>query len=1602
MESGKPSSKLKDPDSANQESMSDEVVSHSVGNVKELNNPDAAETRNPSNEILDLEIVPDVVMDTIDIMDVDEVDKKEEKEAIEMGGMLLALSKSETTAKTKAVNADGSRDKPITLLIVDTPAKLPPLAKTSMESPIDVDKPVIAQLDIVYKYSRTIEFVKLQDGENRYARSAVADQFLKDALNNGFGTFEVRRCKNWYQDLKMATVIDNPIDGKWMWQYSIVIINPSCNFPSKIYNPRIQKFRNMALAFYIKGFAPNDYTSGCIGLALDKQITIMMICSRKKVTDTAPIPPIWELSGKKIMVFAAVTFSTCIDTSSKSASSFITWCLVEDDKKCHPEQIDHWRRQGLGLFLIISVIKFCHARYIDLNYFPLPIVLFLQCYEPAALNFYLNIGFKIMNVDSDDGFLLLPGVLQDHLRQAQTVTGDSKSLKGKLFHSLKDGSSLSTKTEYKLMQLDHERLQHVRESPVRAMNLEIWCQYPPGTMNGVRYDFRIEVMRKVMEKLPLIQQLLPPPYQTVIPRTTSFVRGEMLLFNRSEHTKKAGEGWMATSEIDLMISILMFDGRYQNSCFVMPCGFCDTLAICFDYFKKYQEACEIALPFRQKNKISGTKDNSYFDIILTQCGKSFQDIQGDYTNSRKWFLQNVVIPNPGILNCKAIVFPCHEVNHWSATFVFNAGFHQNVQQYGESESNVQQACFFRYCSMVPNGSRTVEHAQGICWFLNLCHSYNVHASQNLTIDQKMSWLEPFGDAIKGNMIGTHLFPALRVPVNSHQLPSQQDRWNCGIGIAATIGIILRDVVSDGPHVSFDSRFMKNTLKFLECPLPKEIYCEFPGAVIQEEPKTPSNDYLWHLREEFFVVFDRIAELEHDTMPNKLLDDYTIPKFYTDALPLIKTWPGMLDRKKPAGKKLPRAKPKDDLMLPPPERNLATDMLKEALAVKPDSASKEDETKKKDDNNQDESKQHDDNEKKDDSKKDESKQDDDTKKKDDSKNDESKQDKKTLAKKLKLPLKRKLDAVEEHAERLLTMIKARNPKDAQKLMKDKNGNKYEGLPDPTQKFCTQTKVLFDSLHKEYGSTGFPTPPIRETGSFEADKEKFIADSFKAWGWNSQEAHEKEIIKLRNKKLVKDLKESTVRDIDKMIQSLQNERKKYRKFFWNEFLCSQPSLVQSVKFIKSTNTFQAKLVWKELIEETKTPSKKRKKQAAVEKQQFIEHEDIIDVEEEWVKSEFAPMFDLIVNMRQDQDNWTQTPRDVPVFIGNKKIIKLRYIPPSERSIVDMRVLSERIENDLNKVFKDSSQPINDRIDRRRSGSKYSTPNKVSGNDKDVQDKASAVKSPRDKLRSSPQKGKPLRLFEVPDERTELKAKMLKEAKERDDVPHKIIIVPEKWLGKYVNGNTTVLEEEYVRKTFGDNFTDELKQLKRGFVDIPIGDYKPSRLHQNLHLKVIGAPAIRYMQSDGNDRCVSKSLASALFALGWHDKAQLIDTFGDLILNGAVVDSMKRVKEEARRVLPPWIVISPINKAFDWKTDLRENELVLGVLFASDNSCSHAVSIHGKFIYDANEPVALPLTDEALDYCTSTETVKTTFICFKFGFRFFYEGQRAGRLMKMKLAM
>ncbi len=186
-------------------------------------------------------------------------------------------------------------------------------------------------------------------------------------------------------------------------------------------------------------------------------------------------------------------------------------------------------------------------------------------------------------------------------------------------------------------------------------------------------------------------------------------------------------------------------------------------------------------------------------------------------------------------------------------------------------------------------------------------------------------------------------------------------------------------------------------------------------------------------------------------------------------------------------------------------------------------------------------------------------------------------------------------------------------------------------------------------------------------------------------------------------------------------------------------------------------------------------------------------------------------------------------------------------------------------------------------------------------------------------------------------------------------------------------------------------ELSGDLRGFVDVPVGDFKPSHLNEHPNLKRVGA---------GKDLCVSKSLDYALFAIGFEEEAAAIDFFGEEILNGAVVDALENVVKHAGAVLPRWILIQRLPQQFNWKEELDARHLLLGVLSASDGSCCHAVTIHGGYVYDANEVIALPLCEEALNYCTYTALVKSEFVRFRPGYIFQYEGQRKEKLAKMTL--
>ncbi|KAI2502762.1 hypothetical protein MHU86_11666 [Fragilaria crotonensis] len=206
----------------------------------------------------------------------------------------------------------------------------------------------------------------------------------------------------------------------------------------------------------------------------------------------------------------------------------------------------------------------------------------------------------------------------------------------------------------------------------------------------------------------------------------------------------------------------------------------------------------------------------------------------------------------------------------------------------------------------------------------------------------------------------------------------------------------------------------------------------------------------------------------------------------------------------------------------------------------------------------------------------------------------------------------------------------------------------------------------------------------------------------------------------------------------------------------------------------------------------------------------------------------------------------------------------------------------------------------------------------------------------------------------------------------------------------------DEDFV-KQFKTGFLEEVKRMRCGFVDIPVGDFKESHLHEYPKLQVPEAPQVHFVQSEGEDLCVSKSLASALYAIGFDNAAKSINHFGESHLRGGTVDAIRKVGQFAETQLPTWITRQVLKRPhmFDWQLlqEQMKDTMVLAVLNESDGNGSHAVTIHSGYVYDANEVVAIPLCKEALDYCCSTSTVKNEFVSFRRQLSF-YDGPDINR--------
>ena len=131
--------------------------------------------------------------------------------------------------------------------------------------------------------------------------------------------------------------------------------------------------------------------------------------------------------------------------------------------------------------------------------------------------------------------------------------------------------------------------------------------------------------------------------------------------------------------------------------------------------------------------------------------------------------------------------------------------------------------------------------------------------------------------------------------------------------------------------------------------------------------------------------------------------------------------------------------------------------------------------------------------------------------------------------------------------------------------------------------------------------------------------------------------------------------------------------------------------------------------------------------------------------------------------------------------------------------------------------------------------------------------------------------------------VRGKQLRKRRAADDMIE--TPVPPHWLVKFAGETKALRVNDDFVSAFNPDFLNEVKRMKSGgFVDIPVGDFKLSNLEEHPKLVVANAPVLHYRQSDGQDLCVSKSLASVLHALQFESAASQVNEFGEK-MGGAV---------------------------------------------------------------------------------------------------------------------
>ena len=226
-------------------------------------------------------------------------------------------------------------------------------------------------------------------------------------------------------------------------------------------------------------------------------------------------------------------------------------------------------------------------------------------------------------------------------------------------------------------------------------------------------------------------------------------------------------------------------------------------------------------------------------------------------------------------------------------------------------------------------------------------------------------------------------------------------------------------------------------------------------------------------------------------------------------------------------------------------------------------------------------------------------------------------------------------------------------------------------------------------------------------------------------------------------------------------------------------------------------------------------------------------------------------------------------------------------------------------------------------------------------------------------------------------------------------------------YYNGmlsDSTVinLTEEYVRRTYSEGFLatvvwkQDAKGLE-GYQDVTPGNTRCNNWLENVEVDK-GAPKLKYVQGD-KQTCLLSGAASAFYFLGLKELAKAVSDMADKYhANGKYGylcwKKLQTTVHEMNRELVPTKILRVMN--FDLLNDISSYPTVVQ-LEGSDGTRQHAVTIVGKYIFDATCKFALPLEQYYLNYCCSADGRRnTTFVRVFKGIRFAENKEKVNKIL------